>query len=184
MILVGLAFLIILFAALASRLVASASARAPETAQGGRRVLRVNKGYLLMTVVGVALLVLLLVLAPARTGKPLPFFPVGAGVLLGCAAICVPVVLATVRVRVEFDREIIRRLGMWGAVSEIRWDEVRQVGFSKIRLELTLAGASRKIGLNVHMVGFSDFLDVLKQQLDPALWRDALLLLESTRRRL
>jgi hypothetical protein len=182
--LVGLAFLIILFAAFASRLVASASDKAPELIGGGRRVLRVNRGYAVMTGVGIGMIVLLLVLAPARAGKPLKAFPGVVGIVAACVAIGLPVVLATVRVRVEFDREVIRRRDMWGKRTEIRWDEIRQVSFNKMRLELALASASRKIGLNVHMIGFPDFLEVLKDRLDPALWRNPLLLLESTKRRL
>jgi multidrug transporter EmrE-like cation transporter len=181
--LLGIAFMIILFAALVSYL-ATSSSKAPEVTAAGLKVLRVNRGYAIIACIGTALIALLLVLMFRRPGKTVAVFPMIIGIALGSLAVCVPVVLATVRLRVEFDRQIIRHHGTWGKVKEIRWAEIRQVKFSKARLELSLFGASTTISLNMHMIGFPVFLEAMKEKLDPEMIRDAVSVIDAQKKKL
>jgi hypothetical protein len=181
--LLGIAFMIIVLAALVSHLAASSS-RAPAVTPAGLTVLRVNRGYAIIAGAGTALVALLLVMMFRRTGKPVAVFPTVVGIVLGCLAVCVPLILATIRLRVEFDREIIRHHGTWGKVKEIRWDQIQQVKFSKARLELSLVSASTRIALNTHMIGFPVFLEMMKSRLEPELTRSAVVVIESMRRKL
>jgi len=178
-----IAFLIIVFAALVSYLAAS-SRKAPAVTAEGRTVLRMNRGYAILAGVGTALLGLVLVLALRRPGSQLPIVPTVAVIGAGTLALWAHLILATLRLRVEFDRELIRRHGAWGQVSQLRWEEVREVRFNKARLELSLLGASTRISLNKNMIGFPVFLQTMKERLDPALTRQAVMVIESLKGRL
>ena len=178
-----LAFLIIVFSALVSFLAAS-SRRGSTVNAGGMTVLRMNRGYAIVAGAGTALLAAAVLLALKRPGSQLPVVPTTVAIAVGTLAVWAHLLMATVRLRVEFDRERIRRHGAWGKVTEVRWDEVGEVRFSKARMEVSLRGPSARILVRKSMIGFPEFLRMMKDRLDPDLARQAVLTIESLQGRL
>lgn len=178
-----LAFLIIVFSALVSFLAAS-SRRGSTVNSAGMRVLRMNRGYAIVAGAGTALLAAAVLLALKRPGSQLPVVPTTVAIAVGTLAVWVHLLLSTVRLRVEFDRERLRRHGAWGKVTEMRWDEVREVRFAKVRMEVSLRSASARVTVRKSMIGFPEFVQMMKERLDPDLARQAVLTIESLRGRL
>jgi hypothetical protein len=147
----------------------------PKLSPGGAMILergpssRTYYAIMLLLFAGIAIFIIVGALrTPARNS-------LGLGILF--AALCLTMVPETLRAwdRIEATDEMVSRESLLRTSTSIRWNEIVDIRYRRIRRQLVLTGPhGAKIVVDVATNGFPTFVSLLIRRLPPMISRDAL----------
>jgi hypothetical protein len=72
--------------------------------------------------------------------------------------------------RVEIKKKSIKYYDMRGKVKVILWEDINFVKFNRIGLNLVLVTNENKVKINLNLIGFQSFVEIMKQRLGKDLY--------------
>ena len=75
--------------------------------------------------------------------------------------------------RISVDNEKVISIGTFGNVKELMWKDIKKVSYILINEQLTLEDGHQKIKVDVKFIGVNEFLDVMKNKVDPSIYSSA-----------
>ncbi|MFL0267947.1 hypothetical protein [Candidatus Clostridium radicumherbarum] len=146
-------------------------------------VLRMNKAYGIVGYIGILISLVIGVIATLGTIKNISDLIMAMSMFLFFFIISSMLVMVSKNQRVEAGDEKIIAYSMTGKATVIKWSEVTKVQFSKTSLELKLTAKRQQAKLHMHFIGFWDFVDLMKRKLDILVYKDAILILDTVKKR-
>lgn len=95
-----------------------------------------------------------------------------------------PLVLAYRNIKIEVNNTTIKYFNLFNNVKEVNWNDLRQVKFGKSSLELKLITENTEVKAHLHLNGFPKLIEIMKENLDPSLYKDALSDIEIVKKRM
>lgn len=91
--------------------------------------------------------------------------------------------LWSVNVRIIAGAEKITYYNILRKQKQIIWKDIRRVIFEKRSLELILETKEERIKIHLHIVGFFSFIKLMKSKIDYNLYKDAISIIDTYKRR-
>lgn len=160
------------------RYLALSSKQKPMINSEGVMILKMNKAYGTIGFIEIGITTLIGILGSLDTVKSLVDFFILYGVVILFLSLGVTLVLVSRNMKIEVDNNKIKYYGFTGKSKEILWNEIKKTKFNKSTLELSLIAASTKVKIYMYTIGFSSFIDFMKEKVDYLIYKDALVAIE------
>lgn len=151
--------------------------------EDGVLVFRMNKAYGIVGILGIIIASIFAIIGFLGTVKTMDDFIMVLLLILFFLCISVPLVLVSRNQKIVASDEKIIFYGMTGKCKEILWADITKVKFSKTSLELKLIANSTSIKLHMHLVGFNKFIELMQENLDIMLYKDAINTMQAVQKR-
>lgn len=145
----------------------------------GIMVLKMNKAYGIVGYISMFAAVIIGVIASLGTVKDIIDLALVFGLFTIFFGIGILLVLSSRNKKIEVSEEEINSYSITGKVTKILWEDISNVSFSNISLELKLTAGRKNIKLHLHNVGFYDFIKLIETKLSCELYMTALMSLEA-----
>ena len=159
-----------------------ASRRKPVMTKEGNQLLRYSTGF---SVVGYLLMVfatLFGVVLAFNMVMTLKQILIGEAIILVIIPLAVWLVLFILKSTVEFNDEEVVSHGLFRSARHMKWSQVTNVNYGRFSSALSLRSDVVKISVNMYLVGFPTFVEVMKSRLPLESYREAITTMQSSRR--